>query len=201
VYVELETLPITPGKHRAVEQRLADGHELRAQLPGFKDAQVLKYLGNGVKYMALRRWESKAAYEGWEKSPQRDQYAGARPPGLYTGERTHLSLEEVLDSPGSGRGSFVGLNYMEVEAHRWDELLELRRSHDKVAIGVGGVQFIRTYRDAHDPTNALSIWRVGGREDIERIGESEAMEAFRKTLPEGIQRIHTREFYEVVREQ
>jgi len=200
MYLVHETLPITPGKHRAVEQRLADGHELMKQLPGFKEAQVCKYLGNSIRYLAIRRWENAAAFEGWGKSPQRDQYVNARPPGLYTDQPVFLHLEEALASPGNGRGDFVALNYMEVDAARWEELVPLRGSHDKAAVGVGGVQYIRTYRDTGDPAKAVSLWRLGSREDIERIGESEAMEAWRKTVPEGIQRITTRDFYEAVRE-
>lgn len=200
MYLVHETLPITPGKHRAVEQRLADGHELMKQLPGFKEAQVCKYLGNSIRYLAIRRWENEAAFEAWGKSPQRERYASTRPPGLYTDSPVFLHLEEALESPGSAKGSFVALNYMEVDAARWEELLGLRRNHDKAAIGVGGVQYIRTYRDPHEPGKAVSLWRLRSREDIEQIGESEAMEAWRKTLPEGIQRITTRDFYEVVRE-
>lgn len=200
MYLVHETLPITPGRHRAVEERLASGHDLMQQLAGFKEAQVCKYLGNSVRYLAIRRWEAAAAHEAWGKSPQRDQYVNARPPGLYTDQPSFLYLEEALESPGNARGNFLALNYMDIDAARWEELVESRRQHDKAAVGVGGVQYIRTYRDAGDPSKVVSLWRLGGREDIERIGESDAMEAWRKTAPEGIMRITTREFYEVVRE-
>ncbi len=200
MYLVHETLPITPGRHRAVEQRLADGHELMQQLPGFKEAQVCKYLGNGVRYLAIRRWENAAAYEAWGKSPLRDQYVSARPPGLYTDQPAFLFFEEALESPGDGAGDFLALNYMDIDATRWEQFVQSRRSHDKVAVAVGGLRHIRTYRDANDPAKGVSVWRCGGREVIERIGESDAMDAWRKTMPEGIMRITTRGFYQIVRE-
>jgi heme-degrading monooxygenase HmoA len=200
MYLVHETLPITPGRQKAVEDRLASGHELMKQLPGFKEAQVCKYLGNTIQYLAIRRWENAAAFEGWGKSPQRDQYTSTRPPGLYTGSPVFLHLEEELETKGNAGGSFIALNYMDVDANRWPELVELRKRHDATAIGVGGVAYIRTYRDTEDASRAVSLWRVSGREAIERIGESAEMEAWRKTIPEGMMHITTRAFYEAVRE-
>ncbi len=200
MYLVHETLPITPGRHKAVEDRLASGHELMKQLPGFKEAQVCKYLGNTIQYLAIRRWENEAAFEAWGKSPQREEYANTRPPGLYTGPPVFLHLEKELETKGNEGGNFIALNYMDVDANRWPELVELRKRHDATAVGVGGVAYIRTYRDAEETCKAVSLWRVSGREAIERIGESAEMEAWRKTIPEGLMHITTRAFFEAVRE-
>ncbi len=200
MYLVHETLPITPGRHRAVEQRLASGHELMKELPGFVEAQVCKYLGNSVRYLAIRRWQDKAAYDAWGASPQREKYVASRPPGLYTENPSFQYLQEVLETKGNARGSFVALNYMDVDAARWSDLIEVRRRHDAAAVGVGGIAYLRTYRNAEDGSKAVSLWRCGSREDIERIGESDTMEAWRKTVPAGLMTIKSRDFYEVVHE-
>jgi heme-degrading monooxygenase HmoA len=172
-----------------------------AQLPGFIEAQVCKYLGNSAEYLAIRRWESHEAFEGWGKSPQREQYAAARPSGLYTDQPAFLHLEEVLETRGDAGGTFLGCNYFSVDPDRWDEFIDLRRKHDGAYTSGGGVVYLRLHRDTQDPARAVFLFRCAGREAQERITESEALDAWRKTVPEGLMKITSRRYFEIVHEQ
>ncbi|MEK7216314.1 MAG: antibiotic biosynthesis monooxygenase [Chloroflexota bacterium] len=201
MYLNYEVLPANRGRHFDVEERLVSGFVLARRLPGFVEAQVGKYLGSSTLYIAVRRWQDKASFEGWGKSAERQQYAAARPAGLYASEPKHWFLDEVLDSRGDGQGNFVVSTEFTLAAPaHWDEFLALRRDHDRVCVEFGGIVSLRHYRDTTDPAKVRFLTRCRSRSDYERLTAGPEIAAWRSRVPDGMFAIGDSQFFEVVRE-
>lgn len=201
MYLNYEMLPVNRGRHFDVEERLVSGFVLARKMPGFVEAQVGKYLGSSTLYIAVRRWRDKASFEGWGKSPERQQYASARPPGLYASDPKHWFLDEALDTRGDGQGNFlVSTEFTLSDPARWEEFLAVRRDHDRVCVDFGGIVSLRHYRDTANPATVRLLARSRSRFDHERLTAGSEIAAWRQRAPEGLFTIGDSQFFEVVRE-
>ena len=200
MYLHHEILPITRGRNWDVEKRLASGHAPASRSQGFQSAQICAYLGHGDRYMALRRWDSKADQERWYTSAEADAYRAARPPGLYTEQPSHAFFEEVLMTPGVGEGNFLAVAHYLVAPGQWEQFMALRRTHDAACLPSGGIVSMHTFRATEDETHALFLCRCGSRRDYERVIASDAIAQWRESVPDDTSTMTAWEFYEVVDE-
>ncbi|MBM2827000.1 MAG: hypothetical protein HW403_1064 [Dehalococcoidia bacterium] len=98
MFVVHEELHVTTGMQAEAEARITQGHEMMKNQKGFAGAYVIKFSGNATKYLAIRMWDSKDAYEGWGRSSEREAYMKARPEGLYSQQPLIENYEVVAET-------------------------------------------------------------------------------------------------------
>jgi heme-degrading monooxygenase HmoA len=167
-----EILNFTPGRRQEALDRLSYIHGLMAPSPGFVQAIVAKYLGDGTKHTVLRFWQDEAAYQKFREGPN-GNYGRNRPEGLYNNDQVVPQWNSFDVADGSGSGAYLVKVQQPVPEEAWDGFMDVTKRISAVATGLGGMVSSRHFR-AKDRSEGLTVARFRGRDDLEKMLESPA---------------------------
>ena len=170
VFLINEILNFSPGRRQEALDRLSYIHGLMAPSPGFVQALVAKYLGDGVKHTVLRFWESEEAYQKFREGPN-GNYGRNRPEGLYVNEQVVPQWNSLFEEKGSGTGKFLVKVQQPVPEDQWDQFIAMDKSIQAVVTGLGGLGSAVHFR-AKDRSEAMAVVRWQGRDNLEKLLDS-----------------------------
>ena len=197
MYLVNEILVFTPGRRQEGLDRLGWIHGLMQPNPGFVQALVGRYQGDGFRHTVLRLWESAEAFQKFRETPD-GNYGRNRPEGLYTNEPVVPRWESFLEGQGNAKGNFLLKVQTEVPEGAWEAFIAQRQELQAAAIASGGVVDDRNFR-ATDQSQALAIVRFESRDAYDRFVDSPEFAKVNAKLPEGV-RLVRRECFEIVSE-
>jgi heme-degrading monooxygenase HmoA len=203
MYLIQELLRVASYRQTEAIKRLAWIHSLMLPAPGFKGAQVCRFLGNPSDYMVLRQWDSEADWDAFRQTPDGANYPKSRPEGLYEAIAGNYFWELVVDSRSSGTGGFFTRSVYAVAQKDYNEFIANRRRHDELALHVPGTLSLQTFRLATgdaEAGNFLVLARRRDREAYNEYLESPQAQEYRNGTTPGLYRPLTTECYEVVAE-
>jgi heme-degrading monooxygenase HmoA len=188
-----EILVFAPARRKEALDRLAYIHGLMASKPGFRQAIVGRYLGDGVRHTVLRIWEDEDAYRRFREGPDGD-YGKGRPPGLYTNEQVTPQWNSVLET-GAGAGgdrrdySHLVKVQFEIPEDGWERFLDQEKRLESNVQSLGGVDHRLVCR-AKDRPECLVIIKYPDKANWDRLIDSpeyaklfDEMLAYRKAHP------------------
>ena len=197
-----EILMVANNRQSEAVKRLEWIHGLMQQHPGFTNAQVARYLGNVTQYLILRGWQDAASFDAFRQTPDGQGYSKNRPEGLYEGAPVGRRWDMVIESTGEASGDFLSRSVYKVADGRWDEFAENRRGHDKLALQVPGIQYLRHYRctdeDPEYKDTSLLLTRRTDRDAYNALLESPQALEYRNGTPRGLFQSQVTECYEIV---
>jgi heme-degrading monooxygenase HmoA len=195
LFAQNEILVFSPGRRQEGLDRLAWIHSLMAPQPGFKEAFVAKYLGDGTRYTIMRFWEDEAAYQAFRATPD-GNYGRGRPEGLYVNERVITPLVSYGEYTGSATGNFIVKITANIDPGVWEDFLALQKVMLGNAPNVPGVVWDRQMR-GKDVDAIVGIARLSDRKVYEDLLEDPAYLEFLKAMPAGVELVRV-ECFEVV---
>jgi heme-degrading monooxygenase HmoA len=192
-----EILVVAPGRRQEALDRLGWIHGLMAPKPGFRQAIVAKYLGDGSRHTVLRVWESEETFRSFREGPD-GNYGKGRPPGLYTNETVVPQWTSMLESQAPDRGSYLVKTQYELPAEDWDSFTDHQRQLQAAMASLGTPVSAWVLR-ARDRDESLSVARFPDRAAFEQLLDSAAYLKVLETLPAGVKTLTT-QCFEIVRE-
>ena len=196
MFAQNEILVFTPGRKQECLDRLAWIHSLMAPQPGFKEAIVAKYLGDGTRHTIMRFWEDEAAYQAFRATPD-GSYGRNRPEGLYVNEPVVTPLVSFGEATGAATGNFLIKLERTVEPSAWDAFLAHANGVLANAPKIPGLAWAAGFRGKDKDAN-ITLIRMSGRDALEDMLET-PMIAAAMTLPEGVTQVRF-ECFEIVSE-
>ena len=193
-----EILNFTPGRRQEALDRLSYIHGLMAPSAGFVQAIVAKYLGDGTKHTVLRFWESEDAYQKFREGPN-GNYGRNRPEGLYVNDQVVPQWNGLYEEEGNAQGNFLVKVQQPVAEDQWDQFTSRNRGIQDVVSNLGGLASARHFR-AKDRSEALTVVRWQGRENLERLLESPDFAKLVAPMIAAGAKLPSTECYEVVSE-
>lgn len=176
-----EILVFTPGRRQEGLDRLTHIHGLMSPKPGFREAIVGRYLGDGIKHTVLRLWEDEAAYLAFRAGPD-GNYGRGRPEGLYGNEPVIPQWNSVFEQSTGERGNFLFKVQREQPEDGWDAYLHFAGEVAGLMGELGGMESVSIFR-AKDRTESLAIVRFRERADYERMLDNADYAKLLATLP------------------
>ena len=197
MYLINEILVFSPGRRQEGLDRLGWIHGLMQPNPGFVQAVVGRYQGDGFRHTVLRLWESAEAFQKFRETPD-GNYGRNRPEGLYVNEPVVPRWESFLEGEGQARGNLLAKIQVEVPEGAWEALMAQRKDMQSAAIASGGIVDVRNFR-ATDQNQALTLARFESRAAYDRFIDSPEYVKANAALPEGVTMV-SRELFEIVSE-
>ena len=196
MFAQNEILVFTPGRRQEGLDRLAWIHSLMQTHPGFIEAFVAKYLGDGTRYTILRFWEDEAAYQAFRSSPD-GGFGASRPAGLYVNEPVITPLVSYGEYKNDAvSGNFLVKIQADIEPGAWDAFL----AHQKVMMGnapnVPGLIWDRQMR-GKDVDTIVGSARLSDRQAFEDLLESPGYLQLLADMPAGVMLVRV-ECFEVI---
>lgn len=176
MYVVYETLQVNGGRQREVEERQAWGHTAQP-LPGFVEAHVLKYLGNPSTYLAIRAWEGRSGYDGWDASEARASYLAVRPQGLYAAPPVNEFFETVTHLRAGGDAGIAQCRTVQVAGGQQARYEARVRALGDLLVQTPGFSSTRTLKFLGNPNRYLQVTLWASRDALDAFGDSPAMAA------------------------
>ena len=165
-----EILVFSPGRRQEALDRLSYIHGLMAPQEGFVNAIVAKYLGDLTRHTVLRFWQDEAAYQKFREGPD-GNYGRNRPQGLYTNEQVIPQWNSFsVDGDIAGGGNYLAKVHQPVPEDGWAGFQQMQGQISAVAKSAG-MKSAAHFR-AKDRSEALTVARFGGRQDLEKMFES-----------------------------
>src|SRR6266568_3452426 len=165
-----EILLFTPGRRQEALDRLSYIHGLMTPHDGFVQAIVAKYLGDITRHTVLRFWEGEAAYQKFRESPD-GNYGRNRPQGLYNNEQVVPQWNSFsAEGDITGTASYLVKVQQAVPEDAWTGF-EQMQGQISAAAKKAGMKSAVHFR-AKDRSEALTVARFGGRQDLEKMFES-----------------------------
>jgi hypothetical protein len=127
-------------------------------------------MGDGTKHTVLRFWESEDAYQKFREGPN-GNYGRNRPEGLYVNSPVVPQWTSFNEAKGSGTGNYVVKVQQPVPEDQWNNFVDTNKRIQEAASANGGLVSALHFR-AKDGSAALSVVRLTGRADLERLLES-----------------------------
>ncbi len=189
MYVRNEILVFTPGRGQEGLDRLNWIHCLMVPQPGFRDAMVAKYLGDGSRHTIMRFWENEDLYNDFRAKPE-GSYGNSKPEGIYLTERVINPLVSHGDLEGTVKGSFLVKVQFEIAEGASESYIAYQQMWLALAKGIPGLAWTRQMA-TKDQLSGLTVTRLRSREDFERLLETPEYCDFSTKLPAGVSVAHT----------
>jgi len=165
MYAQSEIIRVAPGRKGEALERLAWMHGLRQESPGFREAQVAKYLGDATRFLVLRYWQDEESFKAFHAAFVRD-YAPAnpRPPGLFEIEET-IAWQCISErnGPVDGDANFLVKTHRRVPEAVWEAYAAFSAENEQTLnFAFGGLAQQRKLR-AIDGPDLINVFRYAGR--------------------------------------
>nr|ART39817.1 J25 [uncultured bacterium] len=196
MFAQNEILVFTPGRKQECLDRLAWIHSLMAPQPGFKEAIVAKYLGDGTRHTIMRFWEDEAAYQAFRATPD-GNYGRGRPEGLYVNEPVITPLIGLGEMTGTAEGNFLIKLERAIEPSAWEAFGTHAQGVMANSGGLPGLAWVGAFK-GKDKDAAITVIRMADRAAFDSLIES-PFYANANTLPEGVTQVRL-ECFEIVSE-
>jgi heme-degrading monooxygenase HmoA len=196
MFAQNEILVFTPGRRQECLERLAWIHSLMAPQPGFKEAFVAKYLGDGTRHTIMRFWDDEAAYQAFRATPD-GSYGRNRPENLYVNEPVVTPLESYGEyNNGSLSGDFLVKIRADIDPPAWDAFLAHQQKMLANAPSVPGLVWDRQMRGKNQDS-IIGVARMTGRQAFDDLLENPSYLELLRDMPEGVTLVRV-ECFEVV---
>lgn len=196
MFAQNEILVFTPGRKQECLDRLAWIHGLMAPNPGFKEAIVAKYLGDGTRHTIMRFWEDEDAYQAFRATPD-GNYGRNRPEGLYVNEPVITPLIGLGEMTGSAEGNFLIKLERAVEPSAWGAFGAHAQGVMANSGSLPGLAWVGAFK-GKDKDAAITVIRMADRAAFDSLIES-PFYASANALPEGVTQVRL-ECFEIVSE-
>ena len=203
MYLHLELKSVPNDRLTEAIERLNQLHQLMARSPGFIEAQTYRYLGTPGQYLIVRTWLDSRAHQEYRATPEAKDFGIGRPSVMPYKNLAVQHWDEVMRSLGSGVGEFLVRSFHNVGAGNDRAYLASRHQQDALALKVGGVVDVRTYRPisgVDSLSGALILERRRDRASFDAYMESVASNHYGLGVDDTVYTTEFIECYQLIQE-